>query len=129
MQFDDKIPIYYQIKQYIYRQIIVDKLQPGAKLPAIRQLAVELTVNVNTVQRALSELIEEGVITTERGKGNFVTTDIKVLVDLKERVVQGELSGLYDHLAALKITPTEMVQYLEDYIQQRQADERGEQHD
>ena len=53
MKFDDKIPIYYQIKNYIYRQIIIGELAPGDKLPAVRQLAVDLTVNVNTVQRAL----------------------------------------------------------------------------
>ncbi|MDN5951861.1 MAG: GntR family transcriptional regulator, partial [Loigolactobacillus coryniformis] len=56
MQFDDKVPIYYQIKQYIYRELIVEHLRAGDKLPAIRELAVTLTVNVNTIQRALSEL-------------------------------------------------------------------------
>ncbi len=71
MQFDDKVPIYYQIKQYIYRELIVEHLRAGDKLPAIRELAVTLTVNVNTIQRALSELISEGVIVSQRGKGNF----------------------------------------------------------
>ena len=122
MQFDDKVPIYYQIKQYIYRELIVEHLRAGDKLPAIRELAVTLTVNVNTIQRALSELISEGVIVSQRGKGNFVTTDLKVLVALKQRVLTAEFSELYDHLMALNISPTEMVQYLEDYIAQRKDD-------
>ena len=77
MEFDDKVPIYFQIKQYLYQTIITDRLKSGAQLPAVRQLAAELTVNVNTVQRALSELIQEGVLVTRRGRGNFVTDDIK----------------------------------------------------
>ena len=59
MEFDDKIPIYYQIKQYLYQEIITDRLKSGDQLPAVRQLAADLTVNVNTVQRALTELIQE----------------------------------------------------------------------
>lgn len=125
MNFDDKIPIYYQIKQYIYREIIIDHLQLGQQLPAIRQLAVTLTVNVNTIQRALGELINEGVIVSKRGKGNFVTTDVQILTNLKRRVVEEQLGGLYDHLLALKITPDEMVQYLQNYVDQR----KEEQHD
>ncbi|MCZ3394263.1 GntR family transcriptional regulator, partial [Enterococcus faecium] len=57
MKFDDKIPIYYQIKQYIYKEIIINHLTPGSKVPAVRQLALDLAVNVNTVQRSLRELI------------------------------------------------------------------------
>lgn len=125
MKFDDKVPIYYQIKQYIYRQIIVAELEPGQKLPAIRQLAVTLTVNVNTIQRALGELIEEGIIIPQRGKGNFVTTDLKALDALKKTVVDEELARLYDHLTSFKITSDEMVQYLENYINKR----KEEQHD
>ncbi|KRM99948.1 GntR family transcriptional regulator [Loigolactobacillus rennini] len=119
MEFDDKVPIYYQIKQYIYKEIIVNRLKPGAKLPAVRQLAVKLTVNVNTVQRALSELVNEGILKPQRGKGNFVTTDISVLVDLRRRVVEGQLAMVYDRLAELQITPDEMIQYLTNYIDQR----------
>ncbi|MFL2028429.1 GntR family transcriptional regulator [Loigolactobacillus zhaoyuanensis] len=119
MNFNDKVPIYYQIKQYIYSEIISEKLTAGQKLPAIRQLAVTLTVNVNTIQRALSELISEGVLVTQRGKGNFVTTDIQLLVALKKRVVTAQFSELYDKLITLKISPPEMVQYLQDYIDQR----------
>ncbi|BAN74901.1 putative transcriptional regulator [Lacticaseibacillus casei DSM 20011 = JCM 1134 = ATCC 393] len=48
MEFDDKVPIYLQIKQYLYQAIITDRLKSGAQLPAVRQLAAELTVNVNT---------------------------------------------------------------------------------
>ncbi|GEL14705.1 GntR family transcriptional regulator [Pediococcus cellicola] len=119
MKFDDKIPIYYQIKQYIYREIIIEELKPGQQIPAIRQLAVSLTVNVNTIQRALSELIDEGVLVTQRGKGNFVTTNTRTLVKLKNDVVEAQVRELYDQLSALNISPDEMLLYLKTYINSR----------
>ena len=53
MEFKDNIPIYLQIEQYLYREIAMGKLKAGEKIPSVRKLALELTVNVNTVQRAL----------------------------------------------------------------------------
>ena len=112
MKFDDKIPIYYQIKNYIYRQIIVGELAPGDKLPAVRQLAVDLTVNVNTVQRALGELISEKIIEPQRGKGNFVTEDRETIEKLKKLHIT-------EHLHKLNVSDEEIVDYLQDYINKR----------
>ena len=75
MKFKDNLPIYLQIEDYIYLQIAQGKLQAGEKLPSVRALALELTVNANTVQRALREMTAKGYIFTKRGEGNFVTTD------------------------------------------------------
>ena len=94
MEFDDKLPIYYQIKQYFYHEIIVGRLALGAKLPSVRQIAVALTVNVNTVQRALAEMETEKVITSQRGKGNFVTEDVQRVLKLKEQLIQVQLKQL-----------------------------------
>lgn len=119
MKFDDKIPIYYQIKNYIYRQIIVGELAPGDKLPAVRQLAVDLTVNVNTVQRALGELISEKIIEPQRGKGNFVTEDRETIKKLKKLLITEQLQDLYENLRKLNVSDEEIVDYLQDYINKR----------
>lgn len=126
MKFDDKVPIYYQIEQYINREIIVGNLAPGDQVPAVRQLALTLTVNVNTIQRALAELIRDGILVSERGKGNFVTTDTAVLAKMKQRVIEDELAETYDHLAGLGMAPAAMVAALEGYINERKG---GESHD
>lgn len=120
MEFDDKVPIYYQIKQYICREIITGHLQAGSQVPAVRQLALDLTVNVNTIQRALTELNQDGVLVTKRGRGNFVTEDIQVLTAMKQQVVQAALSSTYDQLSRLGITPQEMVTALTTYIERRE---------
>ncbi|MFD0897859.1 GntR family transcriptional regulator [Loigolactobacillus binensis] len=119
MQFDAKVPIYYQIKQYIYHEIISGHFKAGQKIPPLRQLAVTLTVNVNTIQRALSELITAKVLVSQRGKGNFVTTDDVILGHLKQQVLTAEFSELYDHLAAMNIAPAEMVTAFQSYLDQR----------
>jgi GntR family transcriptional regulator len=125
MEFDDKVPIYYQIKQYIHKEIIVGHLNPGDKIPAVRQLALDLTVNVNTVQRALSELVHEHILESKRGRGNFVTTDTEVLNGLRQKMVNHQLEQLYDQLASLQISPEAMIQSLTDYINQRKDVHHG----
>ncbi len=66
------VPIYLQIVGQIKNLITVGRLQPDERLPPIRQLAVELEVNFNTVARAYKELNRQGVISTRPGLGSFV---------------------------------------------------------
>ncbi|WP_125704521.1 GntR family transcriptional regulator [Lacticaseibacillus daqingensis] len=122
MEFDDKVPIYYQIEEYIRQQIISGQLAAGAQVPAVRQLALDLTVNVNTIQRALSHLVQTGVLVSKRGLGNFVTTDAHVLAALRTAAIQAPLAQLYDRLAALNLTADEMRAALETYIAQREKE-------
>lgn len=121
MEFDDKVPIYYQIKTVIYDQIIAGQLAPGDKLPAIRQLAVSLTVNVNTVQRALREMIDEGVVVSQRGRGNFVTSNAEIVEQLKQELIDRYLKQLYDQLHRLNISDEQIVNEVTAYIE-RQGD-------
>jgi GntR family transcriptional regulator len=69
----DATPIYAQLERALRAAIATGKLQPGTQLPTVRQLAVELRVNANTVARVYAELERAGVIETRRGVGSFVT--------------------------------------------------------
>jgi GntR family transcriptional regulator len=66
------VPIYLQIIEQIKRSIVLGVLQAGEQLPTVKQLAVDLTVNPNTVARAYRELEREQVIETSPGRGSFV---------------------------------------------------------
>ena len=66
------VPIYRQIQDLIRYGIASGKLRPGEQLPTVRALAVELSVNPNTVIKAYTELERQGVLTTEQGSGTFV---------------------------------------------------------
>jgi GntR family transcriptional regulator len=66
------VPIYRQIQDQIRYGIASGRLRPGEQLPTVRALAVDLSVNPNTVIKAYTELERQGVLTTEQGSGTFV---------------------------------------------------------
>jgi GntR family transcriptional regulator len=68
----DATPIYAQLERGLRAAIATGRLRPGDQLPTVRQLAVELRVNANTVARVYSELERAGVLETRRGVGSFV---------------------------------------------------------
>lgn len=69
----DRTPIYAQLERGIRAAIATGRLGPGAQLPTVRQLAVDLRINANTVARVYSELERAGVLDTRRGVGSFVS--------------------------------------------------------
>ena len=69
----DGVPIYLQIVDQIKRRVAVGRLKPEDPLPSVRQLALDLTINPNTVARAYLELEHEGVIYKRQGQGTFVS--------------------------------------------------------
>ena len=69
----DKTPIYTQLERGLRAAMATGRLRPGDQLPTVRQLAVELRINANTVARVYAELERSGAIETRRGVGSFVT--------------------------------------------------------
>ena len=70
----DRTPIYAQLEQGIRAAIATGRLASGAQLPTVRQLAVELRINANTVARVYGDLERSGVLETRRGVGSFVSS-------------------------------------------------------
>lgn len=122
MEFKDNIPIYLQIEQYLYRQITLGKMKAGEKIPSVRKLALELTVNVNTVQRALQEMNTQGILYTKRGEGNFVTEDTELLSKTKQSLIDNVLDEFVQNMEKLGVKQDELVSTLENYL------EHGEDH-
>jgi len=86
MDFDNSLPIYIQIMDLIKRRIVLNELGAGEKLPSVRDIAQELKVNPNTIQRSYSELEREEIVYTQRGLGTFITEDTKRIRDLKSNL-------------------------------------------
>ncbi|QAY65225.1 GntR family transcriptional regulator [Paenibacillus protaetiae] len=89
-QFDNHLPIYMQIMDLIKKDIISGQLMPGDKIPSVRELAAELQINPNTIQRALQELEREEIVESKRGMGRYVTGDQAKITGLKKEKA-GEL--------------------------------------
>src|SRR5436309_5809934 len=68
----DRTPIYAQLDRGLRAAIASGRLQPGDQLPTVRQLAVDLAVNANTVARVYAQLERDGILETRRGVGTFV---------------------------------------------------------
>src|SRR5437762_6346350 len=79
------VPVYRQIQDLIRYGIASGLLTPGEQLPTVRALAVELSVNPNTVIKAYSNLELEGVLASEQGSGTFVATDPPALLSEETR--------------------------------------------
>lgn len=84
--FDNDRPIYSQIIEHIKKCIVSGEYQAGTKLPAVRELAFEAGVNPNTMQRAFSELENEGLVHANRTSGRFITEDIGMIEKLKKEL-------------------------------------------
>ena len=94
MKFDNNIPIYIQLVEEIKKEIISGRILPGDRLSSVREYALEMKVNPNTMQKALQELENLNLIYTERTNGKFVTTD-KRLIDKYRKEYALNLSNKY----------------------------------
>lgn len=83
INFDNNMPIYMQIVDFLKVYIIAGKFKPGEKLPSVRDFANDLKVNPNTMQKALQDLEELKIVYTERTNGKFVTNDEKLIKKYK----------------------------------------------
>ena len=75
LDYRDKRPIYEQVVEKLERLIVSGGLEPLTKMPSVRSLAMELSVNPNTVQRAYAQLEQDGYLYTVFGRGTFVTAE------------------------------------------------------
>ena len=88
LDYRDVRPIYAQVIDGFKEQISAGVMQPGDRLPSVRELAAELAINPNTIQRAYRQLEMEGWIVTVPGKGCFVCSNEKLAEEEKNRLLQ-----------------------------------------
>ena len=98
LNYRDSRPIYEQIRDGLRKLIVTGAMQPDEKLPSVRSLAQQLSINPNTIQRAYNELESEGYIYSVPGKGSFASGD----TGAEERRKQELLAQLRELTAELK---------------------------
>ena len=106
--FNNSVPIYLQIVSEIKKQIISGKLIPGERIPSVRELALTYKVNPNTMQKALIELEENGLIKTERTNGKFVTEDENIINKIKNDYADNLTQNYLSEMISLGITKQEI---------------------
>ena len=105
------------------RQIVSGELQSDDKLPSVRELAVLLKVNPNTIQRTYQELEREGIAVTQRGLGRYVTDDTGRTQVLKEEMCQELMENFMREMRALGFSNREIIQLIIKNSEDIQADE------
>ena len=110
---DSDRPIYLQLMERIQHDIISGTYKPGDKLPSVRELAMEASVNPNTMQKALSELERIGLVHSRRTSGRFITEDETMIKQLKTETATEhirEFLKLMEHLGFTRLEILELVQ-------------------
>jgi DNA-binding transcriptional regulator YhcF (GntR family) len=120
VEFEGNIPIYIQIMDMIKRDIITKKIKEGDKLPSVREMADNLKVNPNTIQRVYQELEREGVTFTQRGMGTFITKDKKVILSLKSEMAKEVIISFIDGIESLGFNEEEIIDTIADYMKRRE---------
>jgi GntR family transcriptional regulator len=105
----DSRPIYEQVVDKIRMMILKGVIAPDEKLPSVRNLAVELSINPNTVQRAYAELEREGYMYTVKGKGNFAASGEKLKEQYREEIKE-QMKGLCQTAFSVGITEEELIE-------------------
>ena len=110
MNFKDKEAIYLQIAAYVSEHITLGEWLPEEKIPSVRDLAIKLQVNPNTVMRTYEYLQNQEILFNKRGLGIFVAPDaISKIKDIrKERFLQQELPDFFRSLYLLDISLEEV---------------------
>ncbi len=118
MEFRDNQAIYIQIAEYVCEQILLKKWKLGEKIISIRELAVAIEVNPNTVQRAYDILQQNDIITNKRGVGYFTEEDTveNILTFRKEQFMENELPVFLRNMYLLKIDIKEIKAQYDQFV-------------
>ena len=112
LDYRDTRPLYEQIVDKFQMLILSGALEPNSRMPSVRSLAVELSINPNTIQRAYNELERTGFLYTVKGKGNYVAYSDS-LKDVRKQEILEKLRDLKKDSLRMGMTVKELTEFLE----------------
>ena len=115
---DSGRPIYAQIIERVQLDIITGHYKPGEKLPSVRDLASEAAVNPNTMQKALSELEQSGLLYTPRTSGRFITEDTELIQRMKTTLATMQVREFIHKMRQIGLDDTEILQLIQTIMKE-----------
>ena len=112
--FDNERPIYIQLVEKLRMEIISGNLKPGERIPSVREFAIITRVNPNTMQKALVELEDEGLLFTERTNGKFVTENKELIEKIKKELAMEKVNNYLNDMKNIGIDYDEAFKYLQE---------------
>ena len=114
--FDNERPIYLQIVDIITNEIISGVLKPGEKINSVREYALIMKANPNTVVKALALLEDKKLIITERTNGKFVTSDLEIIKKYKENFFLEKVNQFMKEIDQMGYTKEEVIKILKEEL-------------
>jgi DNA-binding transcriptional regulator YhcF (GntR family) len=115
------VPVYRQLIDQVQAAVATGSLSPGNQLPTVRQVAVDLAINPNTVSRAYREMEIRGILDTQQGTGTFVAErQTELSKDVRERQLGQLVNEFVSRAGSAGITVNELIHRLREFSQQGQ---------
>lgn len=114
-EFNSNAPIYLQIVEYLKAEIISGTYKPSEKFPTVRELAVQASVNPNTMQKALATLERDGFLITNRTTGRVVTDDFSKISESKNIIIEEKIKIFLDEMNKLGYEKQKVISLIENY--------------
>jgi DNA-binding transcriptional regulator YhcF (GntR family) len=123
LTLDNRAPVYVQVIDYFKQQIASGALEMGEEIPSRRELANELKINPNTVQRAYKEMEEQGLIYTDGNMPSKITQDVKMIQQVRESLLTHALDEFIGTVKTLHIPLHEIIPLIEKGYKEGAADD------
>ncbi len=122
--WNDKEPIYHQLRDRLVELILDEVLQEGDPLPSVRTIASDQRINPITVSKALQIMVDEGLVEKRRGLGMFVIHGAKTALQAqeKEKFLRDEWPALLQRIARLGLQPDQLISQLQEAELRRQQE-------
>jgi DNA-binding transcriptional regulator YhcF (GntR family) len=128
MEFGNDKPIYLQIADHLCENILLEKWKAGDRIPSVREIAMNIEVNPNTVMRTFTYLQDKGIIFNKRGIGYFVAEDglEKTRTLGKEDFVNNELPRFFKAMSLLHFTMEDVNAFYNKYVNGQSKDSNAQ---
>ena len=113
--FDNERPIYLQVIEHIKLFIVTGEFLPGQKLASVRELASEAGVNPNTMQKALSELENTGLVYSNRTSGRYVTDNPDLINSVREEMAKKNIVSFLLNMEQIGITLKDSIELIQKF--------------
>ena len=121
------VPYYKQVVNQIIYGIVNDLLKPGEKLPTVRQLAVDLQINLNTITKAYKELEIKGILHTQQGTGTFISErELRLKGSEKDQLLKSKCTYFIDEISSQGIDVREAIKMLQNIEKEREVHHAGQ---
>ena len=120
---DKNRPIYLQLVEELQSRIVSGVYPPGTKIDSVRDLAAEAAVNPNTMQRALAELEQSGLLRSERTSGRFVTEDRALIAEVRRALAREKIEAFVRDMSVLGFGQQELLNLIREGMEAARSHE------